>query len=511
MRKTPEVSRPCPSASWPLLGLLALAAGQAQAQEERAPTSSTRTFTVSSGMSVQATLTDNLNLSATNRRSELITTVSPNLSVRSDAGRVQGSLNYSLNGLIYARGSSANTIQHALSANVKSELVDNFAFVDANASVSQQNIFALGPLSPDSRLRSGNQTQVATLTVSPYVRGRLGGFATYDARLSYSTTDTDADSIGGSSSGSASLRVGSDASFARLSWAVTASHQVSDFSAGRRTATDQVVGSLGYAATPQLQFSARAGRETSDLLTSQGEGHTTYGLGAAWRPSPRTSLSIDADSHFYGNSHSVNFSYRTPRTAWTISDTRSTSTGASPLQGGLPLNQFDILYLSLTSRYPDPGERTRQTLRELQSLGIDPFAVAQRGFLTSAVSLQRSQQMSMAYLGLRTNFTLSAFQSWSSRLDALSPAVDSLSGGAQVRQRGFSAAASHRLTPQSSLTLNATLTRTSGQEFRSLTASWANAIGLRTSVSLAARHSTADSATNPYRESALIANLSHQF
>lgn len=507
-----------------LAGLLALMALQAQAQDQAegaadAP-KSTRRFTVGTGLSVTETLTDNVFLSATDRRSELITQISPSVSMRSDAGRVQGSLNYSLNGLLYARESRSNAIQHALNASGKAMLVENFAFVDASASVSQQNISAFGAVAPGTGLLSGNQTQVSTWTLSPYVAGRLGGFATYDARLSYSETDSGTSSLGNSSNTLASIRLGSDAKQARLGWSVDGTHQVADFSVGRRTETDSLVGTLSYSPDYQWRLFARAGREISNLTTLQRQGHETYGAGVTWVPSPRTTFTATGDNHYYGNSHSLRFDHRMARFAWSISDMRSVNTNQLPSLRGVQTTAFELLYQSLASRFPNPAERTQQALLQLQALGIDPTMPALVGFLTSAATLQRSQNISASYLGLRTNFVVSAFQSWSSRLDTLSGSSDSLSGGGTVRQRGLSASASHQLTPASTLTLSASLTRTpssasapggQGLDYRSLLLTWQGQVTRRASLSLSARHVQASSATNPYDESALIARLSLQF
>lgn len=512
--------RPARCPIGPLAALLLLAALQAQAQTQTEGTGtsgSSRKFFLTPSLSITETLTDNVRLSSTDRRSELITQISPGLSVRSDAGRVQGSLNYALNGLIYARESGSNTVQHALNASGKAMLVENFAYVDASASISQQLLSAFGPVSPGTGMLGGNQTRVATWTVTPYVTGRLGGFATYEARVSYSETDTGASSIGNASSTSASVRLGSASSLARLGWSIDATHQESDYTAGRRTKTDSVVGTLSYTPHYQWRLFARAGREFSNFTTVEQEGHTTYGGGVTWIPSPRTTLSASADRHYYGDSHSLRFEHRMARTAFSVSDVRSVSTNPLPFLTGVQTTAFELLYLSLTSRYPDPTERARQALLELQALGIDPRTPALVGFLTSAATQQRSQQASMSYLGLRTNYVLSVFQSWSNRVDTLSGASDPLAGGGQIRQRGISASASHRLTPVSTLTANATYSRTpglgggQGQDFSSLILSWSTPIAYRTNFSLSGRHVRADGATNSYHESALIATVAFQF
>lgn len=503
----------------PALGLLAFAAVQARAQTEPEgeATSVLRSLSVTGRLTVTETLTNNVRMSSTDPRSELITQISPSVSVRSEAGRVQGSLNYSLNGFLYARESDSIRLQHALSAAGSASLVDEFAFVDASARVSTQNILAFGSVAPDGGLLGGNQSEVKSWSVSPHVRGRLGGVASYEGRIRYSQTDTGVAAFGDSANTLATLRLASISSGALLNWSVQASHQESDFSLGRRTETDQLIGTLGLVPGPAWRFTARAGREISNLVSLQREGHPTYGLGLAWTPSSRTSLAVDGDHHYYGNTYSIRLQYRTPRTAWVFSDVRSIRTDASPSARGAGLTEFELLFLNLTSRFPDPIERAQQALLQLLALGIDPTAPASDGFLTSAASMQRGQHLSVSYLGRRTDLVVSSFQTWTRRLDTLSSGVDSLSGGVEIRQRGISASASHRLTPGATLTANVTVSRTpaaatgSGQGFRKFMLSWQEQISQRMRLSLSARHTQGDSAINPYDETALIARLSLQF
>ena len=502
----------------PVVGLLGIAAFGAHAQSEGAAAgASKRALSVETGLSISQTLTDNVHLSSTDKQSELITQVSPTLSVRSNAGRVQGFFNYALTGILYARGSGSNALQQTLSAAGKAEAIENFAFVDATASISRQNISALGTQSPDPSLRSDNQTQVSSFSLSPYVRGRLAGVANYEARLNYASTRSGGSSVGNSSTSGGSVRLGSDNSLSLLNWSVSMSRQLVNFTAGRDSESDQATATLTFSVTPELRFSARGGREINNYVSVERQGTNTYGAGVQWMPSKRTTLTADEDQRFFGRSHSIRFEHRTPRTVWAFVDARDVTSGAAAAASGPLLTEFDLLFLQLTSQYPDPIERARQTLIQLQLLGKNPFAIAPGGFLTAAVSAQRRQELSFGYLGLRTTVLLSAFQTQTSRLDPLSTAVDSLSGGASVRQRGVSLGGGYRLTPRSALNLNTTRTRTTDSttgarsDLVSITAGWTSQVGARANVSLSARRTVSEGATSSYNESALLGTLTLRF
>ena len=57
------------------------------------------------------------------------------------------------------------------------------AFIDASASITQENISALGQRSADPALVNANRTEVASARVSPYLRGTLASLVDYEARL----------------------------------------------------------------------------------------------------------------------------------------------------------------------------------------------------------------------------------------------------------------------------------------------------------------------------------------
>ncbi|MEN9628794.1 MAG: hypothetical protein RJA10_2021, partial [Pseudomonadota bacterium] len=139
------------------------------------------------------------------------------------------------------------------------------------------------------------------------------------------------------------------------------------------------------------------------------------------------------------------------------------------------------------------------------------------GFLTLGPTVQRSQNASMTYQGLRTTLTLLAFQTWSTSTSQTQGAGGALSSGNTVHQRGLSISLAHRLTTDASLVVAASEQKTagsgpfSGNDLRTITATWSARLGPYTNVSLGVRHAVADSDINPYQESAVIGSIRMQF
>jgi len=500
-----------PASRFPAIGLMAMAALNSHAQDA----GDHRAVAIVPSFSLTQTFTDNARLNA-DKRFEAITQLRPGVHISSNAGRIQGALDYTLNGVIHARDSSASNLQHALSAFVRAEAIENWAYLDASASISQQNIAALGTQSPDAALNNPNRTEVSSFNITPYVRGSLAGVADYEARLNYAGTNSDTSNADSTTSG-AVLRLSSDRRWGRLGWFADASHQEVDFRAGRETESDRLNAGLSFVVGPELSLSARGGREINNLVSVDRQSHVTSGFGLAWNPTERTRLVLDRDRRYFGHSHSVRFEHRTPKTVWKFVDVRDVSSGAASNSIANPVSVFDLLFTQLASEVPDPALRTLAVNDIMQRMGISPNALAVGGFLTAASSLQRRQELSFALLGLRSTVTVSAFRTEGSRLDTQSTVVDDLANGNVLRQRGLSVNVSHRLTPESSIILSATQLNTSATvgdrstRLRTGLATWTSRISKRTQVSLGARHARFASTTTPYTESALIGTLTLRF
>lgn len=476
-------------------------------------------LTVVPTLTLQQTLTDNVDLaSGAAARSEAITQISPGVSVNSRTGRLQGSLNYSLNALFHTRESGRNTTQNALSAAFTAEAVPQHLFVDVGASITQQSISAFGAQGVPTGLSTANSTEVSSLSVAPTLRFSVGDLANATARVSWNRTSSASTSLGDSESSAASLNLVGRAS-GPLNWGATVTRQTSDFVAGRRTTQQTESLNLSYAPRPWLQFSARAGRETQDLVQAE-DSNRTWGYGVQWRPTDRTVADVQIDRRFFGNARAVTLSHRMARTLFSYTDTRNVA-GDDPAQRTLrPLTLFELL-LSVCRREATEADapRCEQAVREgLIAQGLDPNAVIGGGFLASGLTLQRSRNLSAAYSGLRGTLTLSAFSTESRRIEDGVPApAGDLSRTDGIRQLGWTFGASRRLTSQSSLAVSTTRLKTldtallPGVDQRSTTVSWNTALGPRTSAALALRHSEFDSVSAPYQESAVIGSISLRF
>ncbi|XVJ68822.1 MAG: TIGR03016 family PEP-CTERM system-associated outer membrane protein [Rhizobacter sp.] len=385
-----------------------------------------------------------------------------------------------------------------------------------NATASQQSISALGTQTADTALGTNNQTQVFTYAVSPYIKGQISGTADYEFRLRAGESRTESSTVSDSRSGLVLLRVNGATGWSPLAWGTSLQRQVDDFSAGRRTTADRFRGSLSYDFSPQLGLSLLGGYESSDQVGSTRLDGETHGFGFNWRPTDRTRFTGEREQRLFGNTYAVSFEHRMPRSVFRYGAGREVSSGLNNSTGTV-VSAYDLYFAQFASQEPDPVRRQVLVNNFLLANGISPTSTVGGGFLTSALTQQRRQNLSVGLLGVRSTVTFLLTRSDSRRLDGANSSGGDLAAFAGVEQKAVSVNVAHRLTPISSLSLLLSEQRASGNnslassKLRLVSLTWASKLGPQSSVSLSARHSAFSSSTAPYDESALTGLFSFQF
>ena len=105
-----------------------------------------------------------------------------------------------------------------------------------------------------------------------------------------------------------------------------------------------------------LQLRGSGGVESSNYASASREKHTTWGAGLVWEPSPRTRVDAMLERRAYGTSHQLSAQYRTPRTAWSLTSSRSLDQSNGAQTGSLG-TAYNLFAAQLSSAYPDPAQR----------------------------------------------------------------------------------------------------------------------------------------------------------
>lgn len=442
---------------------------------------------------------------------DFITEIKPGLRYASQAGRVRGAVHYGLGLMHHARDASSSEVQHQLSAALTAEVVEKRVLVDLVASIDRRALSAYGQQSiSGNRADNPNLAEVGNLSVSPYVSGSLGDAATYSLRMNASATNARRSIVGDSTTTGASASVNSARPGALLVWGLTASSSTTDFRAGNDATTERTVASVGVAPYPDLTFTLRAGRESTDIGNPVQQSYRIWGSSLRWLPTPRTVADFSVDRRFFGRSHAVTFSHRLPLSSFRFTSTRDVTLGNGLAQ---PQTLYQLFFQQFASQEPDPVLREALVLNFLGGQGQDPGSTVGGAFVVSRASLQERHDLAWSYAAKRLTLALQAFTNRSGLLG------DSLvtPEGEDVRQRGYNATAAYRITPTASLGLNGSRTMTkpsatqAGTDLKSLALTFSDRLGPRATASLSARYTVFNSALNPYREVALAASLAMRF
>lgn len=500
-----------------LAGALAGAmAGGAVAQDRPAAQGGRAGLVVEPSLGLALTATDNYRVSAGTDRAELVTTVSPGLRISSRSGRVQGSVDYALTGVVHARESADNRVQNRLAAAVRAEAVPDHLDIGLTGNISRQAVSALQRQAADGTLSERNQAEVRSFSVQPVLRGQPGGLVALraEARLS---RDSSSEQVGATGR-TYGLTLSSPDSGARLAWVASGLRAVSDFDGGRETTVDRLI--LGLSVRPDIEWllSVRGGRERTDIASVERKTYDNWGAGALWTPGPRTRVAADYDRRYYGNAWNVSAEHRMRRTVLRYTHARS-ATDSVGLRAGASISAYDLFYQLFASQEPDPIAREALVRAFLERNGIAPdLLLSGGGFLSSAVSVQQRQEFSVAVNGVRTSVLASAYDTRSERGDTVSGAADDLAAGA-LRQQGLNLTLTHRLTPRDSLSLGGAVQRSRSlatdqrNRLASVSLGWTTRLSDRASFSLLLRHSDQDAslATEDYTENALSAAFRTRF
>ncbi|SDO42073.1 uncharacterized protein, PEP-CTERM system associated [Rhodoferax sp. OV413] len=467
-------------------------------------------------LSLGETWSNNVSLKSGSGDSGWISEISPGIKFNRSSGRIRGYVDYSLHQYIYS-GNSKNSLQNLLASSASAEVLDNFAFIDVSAAISQQTISAFGSQSVASGLSNSNKTEVSTYNISPYLRGRFLNNANYEARYGFSSTRAKTLESANSNQNQYSLAVNGDELFGRLRWGTNISRQENTRSNGEKTQVDDLKLSLTYSLNRQLSFSATTGRETANYVVAEKQSFRTSGYGVNWTPAETTKLSFNAENKLLGKMHRLTIEHRTPRTSWAFNDSKNVSVSSSNTLNAGTGSLYDLLFLQFSSIEPDPIKRAQLVRDFLQNNGLisDPSTI--NGYLTSSASIQRTKDLSFMLLGVRDTVGFSITRSVGQSINGSSVNVDDFSRSGNIRQNGLSATYSHKLTPDTSLSSQYSIQRTygdtvtQGSKIKSINLNISSKISQKMFATVGARRVLSSSTVNPYQETAVLGSLTVQF
>jgi uncharacterized protein (PEP-CTERM system associated) len=309
-------------------------------------------WVITPSASVTESFTDNFGLrnDSQDRNSELVTTVTPAISVRGTGGRANLAADYTYERLFHLRESERNGPRNSLNATGSAELWDKVFFMDGAAQISQQVANTLGPVSQSQANLGVNTVETRTWSLGPRFLHHLGTWAetistikhtelstSQDSTIGTPTTATGSPIAGKTTTNQTRFVMNSGRRFTQVLWSVTTDQtKTSREDLPHRKDTLGRV-DLTYVVNRQMSLLAGVGWQWIDdeSVTNEPKG-PIWSIGTEYRPGRRTTLRFNYnhqyDNEFFTYSGVYNIS---PRTSFHFDHTDSVQTSSQPIQDNL--------------------------------------------------------------------------------------------------------------------------------------------------------------------------------
>lgn len=371
----------------------------------------TQGSTVLPGVRTSLTVSDNLLLrprgeEAAGFRAE----VSPYVRATVHNSRVQGAVAYDLRAFHSSADSvTSSGLRHDLNASGNAILVDDNLGVQASARTYHTSTSAFGLVGADQATTNTNTTRVSSVTVSPYLFGRIGTFASYRAKYSLTRSDVSgsAGSVIGRTNELVSALISSGPQFGRWGWSLASTGARYEYASGLDLHSASTVAALYYVFGPELRLGLTANYLYSERLTNSKGKNRGWGPGftADWVPSTRTTLRLALAEQYYGASANVSLAHRAGH--WTMGVNYGRSVFSSNNAGILTMNLGSLLSADGFAATLNP------IFQQLVNHGVlDPNdTLIGAGILSDALVRQRMISASIGYLLPRGSLALTGYKS----------------------------------------------------------------------------------------------------
>jgi uncharacterized protein (PEP-CTERM system associated) len=350
--------------------------------------------------------TDNQNQSESDPKDALILTATPGFSLVSKGSRrVRAGMNYGVTGVARFGDDLDNEIFQNLNALGNAELMEDFLFIDATASISQQ-LISLSGSRADAAVNSSNLTTTSTYTISPYVQHRFGNFAEGTARFTQSGAIFDSSEFDNINSSAVNASLNSGTQFNDLSWGLTYYLRNAIVQNSENARFESYGANLGYEVTRHLRLIGTVGYDNNDYTATPGtEISGTYWTGGFdWAPNVRTNIGASIGESFFGRTYGLNFNYRTRNTVWTASYDDGVNDISQQLLNTQPLYVWNCdggLFYG-DGVLPPPGQ-TNCVLQGAAPIGSVPIG------LTNGIYLSKTLSGAVAWSKGKTSLGLNVF------------------------------------------------------------------------------------------------------
>ena len=278
---------------------------------------------------VAETFTDNVALASSGADWELITQVTPGISLEGRGRRADLDLSYQMQNLFYARKPERSATYHQLGAEGSMELWRRTLFLDGEATRSQQILDAGGRVPSTNLGVTANRRDVTTYSAGPRLQYALGSFARlrashrmerveFERRLEDRTQQTTRASLA------------SGPRFNRVGWSLAYDRRRETIDSVDGAPGEQVLqrgrGEVNVQLGGKTQVFGAGGYEDNSYPRAVGreppEGEF-WEAGLRWRPTARTFLEGSYGERFFGKTWGAVLRHQAPDASLTLSYSES--------------------------------------------------------------------------------------------------------------------------------------------------------------------------------------------
>lgn len=394
--------------------------------------------------------------------------VTPYLNASIASARTQGSISYSMRNFLAHTSDSTDTfMRHDLRANINSLLISDWFGIQSSAAIYNTNASPLGGLSSDPGASLNNNAALRTFSVSPYIQGRAGSFATYRALYRFDQTSTSGNVSSAAlakGSHSVSLNVNGGPQFNPWGWGFNTSGSRREFDNNVSLSSASTSASIYYTPSAELRLGASMNYLYIERLTNSSGESNGWGPGMSidWTPSRRTTLRGTIVKQYYGTSESLRLAHRTNRFAFGLDYSRSI----------LQSNNAALLTFNPGSVFSGGGfsPDLNPLFTQLNNAGLlsRNDVVLGTGVINDALVRNKTLTASVGYVMPRWSATATAFRSTretviSSEVFGISNALSPASFGV-FTNKGITLAGSLTLDARSSLGISASVRDTESSD-----------------------------------------------
>jgi uncharacterized protein (PEP-CTERM system associated) len=417
-------------------------------------------------LQLRETYSDNYNLAPSGlEQSGFITEIAPGFTLTGKGRRSQFHANYQLRSVNYGGSAGHNNFQNYLNADGKAELMDDFMFIDGNANINNVSTSAFGPQALSSSYATNNRTEVRSYSISPYIRKRLDSLAQGELRYTHQGMTSDTVGFADYVSDRLNANLSSGEAYHTLGWDLAGSTQESRYTDLNSVRSDYVNGTLRYRLTDTFSLTGSTGYEryTYPNLGDAASG-ASWSVGFDWRPSERTALAATGGQRFYGNAYTLNGTHRSRYTTWNINYNEDITTQQEQFANSGSVSTSTFLNDAFLVSIPDAVARQQAVDAFIRATNLPATLATGNLGLSNRFFLQKRLQGSVAYTAGKSTALVSAYDTLRRPRTSNDQNSGFVNGNLffsdQTRQRGVSGLYSLRLSPLSTMNLNAQYYRT---------------------------------------------------